>query len=121
MRINMSNLILFFVTVSSPVASQIRWKIASRRFLRFIHVRDSLAKHANLWFIGWMLYLLATAFLVYLLINYDFSATYTIFVGSYIVLSLIIDLVFFKENTDTLYKTVGGTLILCAITFILRC
>ncbi|MCE3268668.1 MAG: hypothetical protein K0R49_920 [Burkholderiales bacterium] len=118
----MNPVVWFFIAISSSVASSIFWKYSAREILKLSSNVNLLHKQVtSLWYIvGWFFYLLATFLWIYLLGKYDFSKIYPIFVGSCIVLSLITGLIFFKENTGMLYKTIGAVLIICGITFITK-
>jgi len=118
----MSPIIWFFIAISSSVASSIFWKFSARQILSTSNGSNLLLKQCtNTWFIvGWLFYLLATFLWVYLLSKYEFSKIYPIFVGACIILSLITGLIFFKENTGMLYKSMGAALIICGIVLITR-
>jgi|SRR5579863_10547341 len=118
----MNGIIIFFIATSSTVFSQICWKISFKQVLQLSDGHSLLWKQfTNLWFIlGWVFYLLATFLWVYLLSKYELSKIYATFVGTCIILSLIVGFIFFKENTGMLYKTIGTVLIICGITLITR-
>jgi multidrug transporter EmrE-like cation transporter len=118
----MNGIIIFFIATSSTVFSQICWKISSRQVIQLSDGHSLLLKQfSNIWFIiGWVFYLLATFLWVYLLSKYELSKIYSIYVGTCIIMSLVIGFIFFKENTGMLYKTIGTVLIICGIALITK-
>ncbi len=118
----MKNIILFAISIVSVNASSIFWKISFNQVLKTFDGGSLFLKQlTNFWyFMGWFFYILATFLWIYLLSKYEYSKAYPILVGACIILSLIAGIIFFKENSGMLCKTVGAALIICGAFLIAR-
>ena len=116
------NLIIFIITTVLLVVGQALWKISSGQLSDISGIKNILLKLLfNLPFVtGCIFYVIATGLWIYLLGQYDYSKIYPVFVGTCIILSLIVGLFFFKENTDFFNKIIGSVVILCGIIIVTK-
>ena len=108
----MKNIILFIILVLSVTVSSVFWKISSNQIIKMSSGSNLLFKQFTnpSYLLGWFFYFLATFLWIYLLGKYEYSKLYPVYVGVCIIMSLIIGLVFFKENTGMIYKIIGSAL-----------
>jgi multidrug transporter EmrE-like cation transporter len=116
------NIIIFFITTTLLVVGQALWKISSGQLTDISGIKNIFLKLiVNLPFItGCSFYIIATGLWIYLLGQYDYSKIYPIFVGTCIILSLIVGLIFFKENTGVVNKIIGSVVILCGVVIVTK-
>lgn len=113
----MKNIFIFSVTVLFLVMGQGLWKIAATQI--FTH-KDTITLILKLFtnpcfVLGSIFYILSTGLWIYLLGQYDYSRLYPVFVGACMVGSLLLGLIFFKEDQSIVHKLLGCMLILLGI------
>jgi multidrug transporter EmrE-like cation transporter len=113
---------MFFITTTLLVVGQALWKISSGQLAGISGIKNIfLNLIINLPFItGCVFYVIATGLWIYLLGQYEYSKIYPIFVGTCIILSLIVGLLFFKENNGLVNKMIGSVVILCGVVIVTK-
>lgn len=118
------NIIFFLVTTSLLVVGQALWKVASGQLSGAVQngVISLLIKLiTNIPFIvGCIFYILATGLWIYLLGQYEYSKIYPVFVGTCVILALIVGCLFFGENQHLWNKVIGSIVIIIGV-FIITC
>lgn len=113
------NIILFLITTSLLIVGQALWKLASGQLTGAAQngVVSLLVKLiTNVPFIvGCIFYVLATGLWIYLLGQYEYSKIYPIFVGTCVVLSLLVGIICFHEISNILYKILGSLIVIFGI------
>ncbi len=120
----MKNVVLFIITTSLLVVGQALWKIASGQ-LSGIAQNGIMALLMKLitnppFLVGCVLYVLATGMWIYLLGQYEYSKIYPVFVGTCVILALIVGYFFFGENQHLWSKVIGSTVIILGIYLTVR-
>ena len=118
------NIIFFLVTTSLLVVGQALWKVASGQLTG---ASDSgilnliLKLLTNVPFVvGCCFYIVATGLWIYLLGQYEYSKIYPVFVGTCVILALIVGCFFFGENQHLLNKVIGSIVIIIGIYITIR-
>ncbi|MBX9597985.1 MAG: hypothetical protein K2X04_05360 [Burkholderiales bacterium] len=113
------NIILFLVTASLLVVGQALWKIASGQLSGAAQngVTSLLIKLITSipFIIGCIFYILATGLWIYLLGQYEYSKIYPVFVGTCVIVALIVGYLFFGENQHLWNKVIGCIVIIIGI------
>lgn len=113
------NTILFLVTTSLLVVGQALWKIASGQLTGAAQngvVILLMKLITNIPFIvGCIFYVFATGLWIYLLGQYEYSKIYPIFVGTCVILALIVGSFFFGESQHLWNKVIGSIVIIIGI------
>ncbi len=118
------NTLIFFLTASLLVVGQALWKIASIKlmnkqyttvFAKFIYLLTNIP-----FLSGVIFYIIATVMWIYLLGRFEYSKIYPVFVGTCVILSIVVGYLFFNEIFNIRYKLVGASFIILGIYFIVK-
>lgn len=113
------NIIFFLVTTSLLVVGQALWKVASGQLSGaaqngLLNLFIKLITNVP-FIIGCIFYVIATALWIYLLGQYEYSKIYPVFVGTCVILALIVGSFFFGESQHLLNKVIGSIVIIIGI------
>lgn len=119
-----ANFVFFIATTILLVLGQALWKVAANQLSGassngVYHLFISLI--SNIPFLtGCVLYVLATGMWIYLLGQYEYSKIYPVFVGTCIIISLIVGYFVFGESKDILLKILGSVFIIIGVSIIAK-